>query len=90
MHAVMGALQDLGFVIDDANDMIGTITATRMDKYGLKITVTVRCKRGLAKGQFLVRANLQYKMSAVDDPEPYQDFFATLSKSQFLTVNEAE
>jgi hypothetical protein len=89
LHAVMASLQDLGFVIDDANDMIGTITATRMSKYALKMTVSVR-SRGLEGGSYLVRANLQHKMEPVTEADPYRQFFTTLSKSQFLTVNEQE
>ena len=89
MHAIMSTLQDLGFVIDDANDMIGTISATKLDKYALQITVSVR-KRGLDGKQFLVRANIQHAMKSIEKPEPYQKFFASLDKGKFLTVNEAE
>jgi hypothetical protein len=37
-------------------------------------------------GQVLVRANAQFNgIKAIEDPKPYQDFFAALEKSLFLT-----
>jgi hypothetical protein len=64
-----------------------SITATKLDKYALRITVTVR-ERGTT--QILVRANAQYQAQAVEDPKPYQTFFEALQKAMFLTAHEVD
>ena len=80
----IATLQDLGFVIDSADDDIGTVSATKLSGYRLRMTVSVR-PRG---EQMIVRANAEYNMQAVEDPEPYQQFFNSLSKAMFLDANE--
>ena len=87
VRTVMATLQDLGFVIDDANAFLGSVSATKLDKYALRITVTVR-RRG--ETQLLVRANAQYELEPVEDPEPYQQFFTALGKAMFLTAHEVD
>ena len=82
LRTVIAVLQDLGFVIDKADLELGSITATKLDGYALRMSVTVRPRN--AK-QLLVRANAQYQEAAVTDPAPYQAFFSSLSKSMFLT-----
>jgi hypothetical protein len=79
-------LQDLGFIIDRADATLGSVSATKLDSYLLKITVTVR-PRG---EQMLVRANAQYNITPVEDPKPYQDFFSSLSKSLFLQAQNVD
>jgi hypothetical protein len=83
----MATLQDLGFVIDEADAMLGTVTATKLNKYALRITVSVR-PRG--ETQSLVRANCQYEDRPVYDPEPYQQFFTSLEKSMFLAAHQVD
>jgi hypothetical protein len=87
LRTVLATLQDLGFVIDKADEILGSVSATKLDGYQLRMTVTVR-PRG--KTQLLVRANAQYNKSAVEDPEIYQDFFIVLSKSMFLSAHSVE
>ena len=84
---IIATLQDLGFVVDKADSVLGTVTATKLDKYALRITVTVR-ERGTT--QILVRANAQYQILAVEDPKPYQQFFEALEKGMFLTAHEVD
>ena len=86
LRAVIATLQDLGFVIDRADSTLGSVSATKLDSYLLKITVSVR-PRG---DQMLVRANAQYNISPVEDPKPYQDFFSSLSKSLFLQAQNVD
>ncbi len=38
----------------------------------------------------LVRTNAQYNITAVEDPEPYQQFFAALERAMFLTAHEVD
>ncbi len=87
LRTVMATLQDLSFVLDKADAMLGVVSGTKLDGYQLRITVTVR-PRG--ETQMLVRANAQYNILAVEDPEPYQQFFIALEKSMFLTAHEVD
>lgn len=87
LRSVIATLQDLGFVVDKADALIGTVSATKLDGYNLRMTVTVR-KRG--EKTMIVRANAQYNIHPVTDPEPYQKFFAALEKSLFLTAQQVD
>ena len=84
LRAIISALQDFGFVITKADEALGTITARRIDKYSLRITVTVRPK---GKTQVLVRMNAYYGQP-VRKPIIYQNFFNSLAKSMFLAAHE--
>lgn len=87
LRAVIATLQDLGFVVDKADSVLGTVSGTKLNKYQLRITVSVR-PRG--ETQTLIRANAQYELLAVEDPQPYQQFFAALDKSMFLTGQQID
>ncbi len=87
LRTIMSTLQDLGFVIDKADATLGTVSATKLKHYALRMTVTVR-PRG--ETQLLVRANAQYNVQPVTDPEPYQQFFTSLEKAMFLTAHQAD
>lgn len=87
LRTVIATLQDLGFVVDKADEILGSVSATKLDGYQLRITVTVR-PRG--ESQLLVRANAQYNLVAVEDPEIYQDFFTSLEKSMFLVAHAVD
>lgn len=87
LRTVITTLQDLGFVVDKADSELGTVSATKLDGYGLRITISVR-PRG--QTQLLVRASAQYKLTRVEDAEPYQNFFAALSKAMFLEAHSVQ
>ena len=87
LRTAIATLQDLGFVIDKADADLGAVTATKLDRYMLRLTVTVR-PRG--ETQTLVRANGQYQDRPVEDPEPYQHFFVALERSMFLTAHHVD
>lgn len=87
LRTVISTLQDLGFVIDKADYTLGSVTGTKLNQYALRMTVTVR-QRG--ETQSLVRANAQYQTVAVEDPEPYQQFFISLEKALFLTAHQVD
>ncbi|HHW20448.1 hypothetical protein [Thermodesulfovibrio thiophilus] len=87
LRTIIATLQDLGFVIDKADAILGTVSATKLKNYALRITVTVR-PRG--ETQLLVRANVQYNVEPVTDPEPYQQFFIALEKAMFLTAHQVD
>jgi hypothetical protein len=85
MRAVIATLQDLGFVVDKAAASLGIVSATRLSGYVLKMTVSVRTR---GETQVLVRANAQYNLQAIEDPELYQRFFVALSQSMFLAAQQ--
>ena len=87
LRSVLATLQDLGFVIDTANYEMGTITATKLQEYRLRVTVTVKDRN---ENQLAVRANARVDDRLVDDPRTYQDFFTILDKSIFLTRHSVD
>ncbi len=87
LRTVIATMQDLGFVVDKADHLLGTISATKLDGYVMRMTVTVR-PRG--DKQTMVRASAQYNLVAVSDAKPYQQFFAALEKAMFLTAHKVD
>jgi hypothetical protein len=87
LRAVISTLQDLGFVIDRADLLLGSISATKLEGSQIKITVSVRPK---GDDRMLVRANAQFNVKPVEDPVQYQNFFTSLEKSLFLSAHAGE
>ena len=110
LTTIIATMQDLGFVIDDASEALGTVSGTKRSyrtdsgclgpmriPYQLRMTVSVR-PRG--DTQMIVRANAQYDQmtlaydqhgpQTIENPEPYQQFFAALSKALFLEAQQIE
>jgi len=89
MRSVIAALQDLGFIIERANEPLGLVTAARFTEPDnmsvVEVSVTIRPQ---ADGKMLVRANAIYNRTPVDDPKVYQNFFATLNRSLFINKEE--
>ena len=85
LRATISTLQDLGFIIDRADLMLGSVSGTKLDPYQVvRITVSVRPK---GADRILVRANAQFNSAPVEDPVQYQNFFTSLEKSLFLSAN---
>ena len=88
LRATISTLQDLGFIIDRADLMLGSVSGTKLDlNQVVKITVSVRPK---GNDRMLVRANAQFNVTPVEDPKQYQNFFTSLEKSLFLTAHAGE
>jgi len=88
MQTVISTMQDLDFVIDKADFMLGSVTGSKfLGQAVVTMTVTVR-PRG--EKQLLVRANAQYGIKSVEDPATYQDFFTALEKAIFLTAQQVD
>ncbi|MEI8393958.1 MAG: hypothetical protein WCF85_04425 [Rhodospirillaceae bacterium] len=87
LRTVIATLQDLGFVIDKADATLGTVSGTKLDGYQLRMSVSVRPK---GDKQLMVRGNAQFALKAVEEPGPYQQFFAALEKGMFLTAHEVD
>jgi hypothetical protein len=83
MRAVITTLQDLDFVIDQADSRLGIITATKLQIYHLYITVKVdELKSGWIRVRVQLRAGINPLVEAV-----YQEFFTSLEKNFFLTAH---
>ena len=88
MRAVISALQDLGFIIERANEPLGLVTAARFaepryyDVVGVTVTV-----RSANESQTKIRANAIYNNQPITDPAVYQNFFATFKRSLFIERN---
>jgi hypothetical protein len=88
MQGVIAALQDLGFIIERANEPLGLVTAARFaepryyDVVGVTVTV-----RDVAPGEVMIRANAIFDNAPITDPEVYQNFFASLNRSMFIGGN---
>jgi hypothetical protein len=87
LRATISTLQDLGFVIDRADFVLGMVSGTKYAGDQIKITVSLRPK---GNGRMMVRANAQFNIDSIDDPKQYQDFFSSLEKSLFLAAHEAD
>ena len=88
LTTIIATLQDLEFLIDKADASLGVVTATKIKKSKtLRMTVTIY-PRG--NTQTMVRASAEFKLDAVDDPVFYQQFFAALERSMFLTAHNID
>ncbi|HEY5643058.1 MAG TPA: hypothetical protein VIS31_09300 [Woeseiaceae bacterium] len=87
MRSVIATLQDLGFTIDQADAELGTVTATRLHEYLMRMTVTV-VQKGTERVS--VRANARIDENSVTDAATYQDFFVALDKAMFLTLHQVD
>lgn len=86
LRSIISTMQDLGFIIDRADETLGTISGTSFANSS-KLTVSVR---EMGKTQTLVRANAQAGLREISDPVPYQNFFNALSQSLFLDAHMIE
>jgi hypothetical protein len=86
LRAVIAVLQDLGFIIERANEPLGLVTAARFSEPNyleiVGVTVTVRPQ---AEGRMMIRANAIHNNKPIEDPKVYQNFFASLERSLFIT-----
>jgi hypothetical protein len=87
LRTVIATLQDLGFIVDQADEEIGVVTGTKLAGYQVRMTVTVRSR---GQTQLLVRSSAYYNTKPIEEPLPYQDFFTSLEKALFLTAQQVE
>jgi len=87
LQTIIATMQDLGFVMDKASFDLGSVSATKLDGYRVRMTV-VAMPRGI--DQMTVRASAQYNIEPITDPVIYQQFFDALSKAMFLTAHTEE
>ena len=87
LRTIIATMQDLGFVIDKADATLGSVSATKLDDYWLRVTATVR-PRG--ETRTLVRVNAAGHNGPITNPMMYQDFFAALEKAMFLSAQQVD
>ncbi len=85
IRGVIQALQDLGFIIERANEPLGIVTAARFAEPNfydvVGVTVTIRAS---SETQMTIRVNAIFNNQPITDPEVYRNFFATLERSFFI------
>ena len=86
LRSVISTMQDLGFIIDRADETLGTVSGTSFTNNS-KMTVSVRAS---GKTQMLVRANASAGLHEITAPTAYQNFFNALSQSMFLDAHLVE
>jgi hypothetical protein len=86
LRAVVATLQDLAFVVDEADEMLGVVSGTRLSGVPIRISVVVR-SRG---SRLVVRASAHRGLEAIETGEPDRDFFAALEKSPFLAGQQVD
>ncbi len=86
-QAVIATLQDLGFVVDRADEVLGTVSATRFGSDLVRFTVTVRSG---SASRTIVRASGQINQHDLSDPAPFQRFYDAMSQALFLQANEID
>lgn len=85
IQGVLAALQNLGFIVERVNEPLGLVTGARFaeprysDVVGITVTIQER-----SKGRMTIRANAIFNNVPIEDPEVYQNFFATLERSMFV------
>ncbi len=86
IRGAIASLQDLGFIIERANEGLGLVTAARFAEpnYYDVVTVTVTVRQETVE-KMSIRANAIYNNKPIDDPKVYQNFFASLQRTLFLS-----
>lgn len=86
IRGVIASLQDLGFIIERANEGLGLVSAARFAEpnYYDVVTITVTVRQDTPE-KMSIRANAIYNNKPIEDPKVYQNFFASLQRALFLT-----
>ncbi len=96
IRAALGALQDLGFQIEESQAAVGLLVGSKIGNGRIRAQVSVRGLPG--QNASVIRATFQHivprpgAMLAVgevlEDPELYQGFFERVAQSAFLTAHD--
>lgn len=96
LQAALGALQDLGFTIEESQAATGVIVGSRLTDVRIRAQVTVRPIPG--QTATVVRATFQRIIhrpgamialgDTLEDPTIYRGFFDKVAQSAFLTAHE--
>jgi len=83
LRSIISTMQDLGFIINKADNTLGTISGTSFANSS-RLTVSVR---QMGQNRMVVRVNAQAGLKEIADPVPYQNFFNALAQSLFLEAH---
>jgi hypothetical protein len=96
MTSALGALQDLGFTIEESQASSGIVVGSKLSGARIRAQVTVRS--GGDRTATIVRATFQRIIprpgamlalgDTLEDPEIYRGFFEKIAQSTFLTAHE--
>lgn len=96
MQSALGALQDLGFTIDESDLQTGIVVGSKLAGAEIRAQVTVRPladqQQTILRATFQRIVNRPGAMLAIgetlEDPLLYQQFFERVAQSAFLTAHE--
>ncbi len=74
-------------MVDRADEVLGTVSATRFGSDLVRFTVTVRSG---GASRTIVRASGQINQHDLSDPAPFQRFYDAMSQALFLQANEID
>ena len=77
IRGVIAAMQDLNFIIDNADAQQGIVAAKKYGAYPIEMTVTVQ---SISSNQLLVHGIAQYNLKPIEDPFLYEQFFSSLQE----------
>jgi hypothetical protein len=96
LQAAIGALQDLGFTIEESQAALGVVVGSKLSGARIRAQITVRSIPD--QNATIMRATFQRIVprpgamiafgDTLDDPEIYQGFFEKVTQSAFLTAHE--
>lgn len=84
IRGVIAAMQDLNFIISNANIEQGVITAKRFGPYTIEMTVTVQ---PISDKRILVHGIARYNLRTLEDPFLYEQFFSSLQDFASLVAH---
>ena len=84
IRGVIAAMQDLNFIIDNANIDQGIITAKRFGHYTIEMMVTIQ---PISDKQILIHGIARYDLKTLEDPLLYEQFFSSLQDSVNLDAH---
>lgn len=96
LQSALGALQDLGFTIDESDGQTGILVGSKLTGAEIRAQVTIRSiadrEESIVRATFQRIVNRPGAMLAVgetlDDPLLYQSFFERVAHSAFLTAHQ--
>lgn len=77
-RGVISALQDLNFIIAEADTARGTFSAKKFGDYPIEMTITIQ---PMTATHASVHVDARYNSKIIEDPATYQEFFSSLEKS---------
>ena len=96
LQSAVGALQDLGFIIEETQAQHGVIVGSKL--VGARIRAPGALRPAAAGTDIVVRVTFQRIIArpgamlavgeTLNEPEIYQGFFEKLAQSAFLTAHE--